>query len=250
MTDITSNLIKRYKDKIKNEEWGEIYYSFLDSRVDPKDIGQFTKTILSVGYDPLEKLNIVPEQYLYGVQGIDKIILPHNIVTIKPDAFRFSGIKEIEFNNQLQTIEENSFDSCFNLRYIDLPKNLIKVGKSAFSSCGSVTSITLPTSDLCRYGHAVFRFCISVPEIYIPEGVRGIPNRFFSDCAELRHVVIPYSVDIMSGYIFNNCNNLKEIIYAGTKSDFNEIVKSSDWLLGSVIEQIVCKDGVIKCNKR
>ena len=242
MREQLNRLIKKYKDEIKNNKWGDIYYSLLLDKTEPVLIGKFTEAVLSVGYDPLEHMRIIPSYYLTSSTMSGKFVVPHNIKTIAAHAFSGSDIKEIEFNQNLNIIEEHAFENCFNLTQLYLPHNLIKVGRQAFSNCGSINNVIVSSKN-CRYGNQVFSHCSSITKIEIPEGTASIPRRMFEGCESLKEVILPYSIDMMSGNIFSGCVELNKLNYAGTIEDFKSIVKSNQWAEFSVIDKVICTDG-------
>lgn len=66
-------------------------------------------------------------------------------------------------------------------------------------------------------------------------------------CKALTKVIFPASIDILPGYAFKDCPNLKEIIYKGdVVTAKNDIFARSDLFARSVIEKISCKDGSLE----
>ena len=59
------------------------------------------------------------------------------LVEIKDEAFYYTGIKEVKFNDNLRKIGDYAFD-LINTRKIVLPKNLIELGEGAFKEAGLV----------------------------------------------------------------------------------------------------------------
>ena len=64
-----------------------------------------------------------------------------------------------------------------------------KIGNSAFSSCSSLTSITLPES-VTSIGERAFLSCHSLTAITIPEGVTSIGSYAFDNCTSLKELII------------------------------------------------------------
>ena len=56
----------------------------------------------------------------------------------------------------------------------------------------------------------------------IPEGVKLIAYRAFADSQDLASVYIPASVQEMQSP-FERCNNLKEIVFGGTREQWERI---------------------------
>ncbi len=51
----------------------------------------------------------------------------------------------------------------------------------------------------------------------------------FNGCTGLTSITIPNSVTSIGSYAFNDCTNLKDIYYTGTQSEWEAILKASDW---------------------
>lgn len=51
-------------------------------------------------------------------------------------------------------------------------------------------------------------------EIRIPEGVTGLADELFSECAFLERVYLPMSLEVINGSVFSGCRSLKEILVA------------------------------------
>ncbi|MBQ9742634.1 MAG: leucine-rich repeat protein [Ruminococcus sp.] len=77
------------------------------------------------------------------------------------------------------------------------------IGESAFYSCSSLKSITIPSS-VTSIGEYAFRECSSLKNIYIPEGVTYIGYRAFGDCESLESVTIPNSIEKVEYIAFEN----------------------------------------------
>jgi len=59
-------------------------------------------------------------------------------------------------------------------------KPVTVIGDSAFSACGNLASITIPSS-VAYIGHHAFNYCISLTSITIPESVTSIGEHVFHD---------------------------------------------------------------------
>lgn len=91
------------------------------------------------------------------------------------------------FDDGIDKIGTESFNSCNRLASIIIPEGVTSIGKSAFSSCTSLTSVTIPGS------------------------VTSIEQSAFYDCNSLTSVTIPDSVTSIGYYAFRDCESLKEV---------------------------------------
>ncbi|MCL2752399.1 MAG: leucine-rich repeat domain-containing protein, partial [Firmicutes bacterium] len=107
-------------------------------------------------------------------------------------------------------IGNNAFSGCGNLTSITIPSGVTDIGRGAFSGCSSLTSITIPPSVTVIKSHT-FSGCSSLSSITISFGVTNIDDAAFNDCGSLASVTIPSSVTRIGGYAFRGCGSLVSI---------------------------------------
>ena len=98
------------------------------------------------------------------------------LVEIKDEAFYYTGIKEVKFNDNLRKIGDYAFD-LINTRKIVLPKNLIELGEGAFKEAGLVELVI--NNKLKVIPEEAFSFNL-IKDINIPEGVEYIQEGAFA----------------------------------------------------------------------
>lgn len=89
-------------------------------------------------------------------------------------------------SKEANTIPTDAFAGKNTLIRVVLPKNLIKIGSSAFSGCYNLQSIG-----------------------YIPDSVIHIEDSAFRDCQELQYINIPTKLEILGGQLFQGCLKLQ-----------------------------------------
>ena len=118
----------------------------------------------------------------------ESIKIPSSIIVI--DASSFSSITTIETitfeeNSKLISINKNAFESCTNLKTIDLPSSIQSIEKNAFLMCTSLGSVTFGSS------------------------LKTIREYAFSGCSNITSVVFSDPSDVtISDYAFQNCKQL------------------------------------------
>ena len=124
------------------------------------------------------------------------------------------------FSSNINEIGSNAFTGCVNLKNIDIPGTIEKVGDNAFQ--GS-----------------------SVKNASINASITG--NYIFWNAKSLEKVVIGENVTKLGSGVFQNCSNLKSITYLGTMDEWISIISESKyWKTGNTsITKIICSDGEI-----
>lgn len=100
--------------------------------------------------------------------------------------------------------------------------------------------------DIVSIGDSAFYYT-PLNNIVLPDGIIDIGKGAFENAKELSEIQIPNSVNSMGAYVFDGCDSLREIIYDGTISQWNEIDIE---FLNHIIYQctIHCIDGDIVPN--
>ena len=170
----------------------------------------------------------------YEQQKLMTVKLPKTITAIGKYAFSgtYYGLRTVEFQEKLETIEYCAFGDCYSLQSIDTKKGLKSIGEDAFNDCtslksvkieecvtinshafdgcGNLVSVSLP-EGLQTIGSSAFYNCSSLPSITIPKGVVTIGSYAFRDCKNLSTVVFPPTLKTIEGYAFAECTSLKTI---------------------------------------
>ena len=107
------------------------------------------------------------------------------VIQIK--AYAFSGrnnIKSVQIPETVTRIGEGAFEDCVNLESVNLPKKLTMILSYTFDGCKNLKEITIP-SGVTYIGDEAFADCVSMERITIPAGVTRIGRfafRNFSRC--------------------------------------------------------------------
>ena len=157
-----------------------------------------------------EHVRAISESGFSGCIGLVDIDLS-NLVTAGNYAFKnCTGLVSIEIP-KVTKIPTNMFLDCTNLKNITIADDLISIDNYAFKNCTSLTSIELPDT-ITSIGNYVFENCSSLTSIELPDNVTSIGSYIFKKCTNLVSAKVP----LLSGNMFNECTNLKEIIVTGT----------------------------------
>ena len=169
----------------------------------------------------------------YNLKNLKTIILPTSITSISYDAFRESGLTEIEIPSNVKTIGSNAFYMCSSLTNLQFhegletiegaafyncgitgslvfPKGLKSIGGSAFYGCYQLGSLVLPTT-LKRIEGSAFSYCNNLASIDFAEGLEYIGYSAFESCSNLRELHMPTSLRIIENEAFHWCYGLTEV---------------------------------------
>ena len=131
-------------------------------------------------------------------------LLPHVRAgcAIAPDA---NG--HVDYPSGETSVPDNAFGSCGSLVSITLPSSLTSIGVNAFnhfgSGCNSLASITLP-AGLTSIGQGAFRGCSLLTSVALPSGLTSIGSDAFRDCylLTLTSVALPPSLTSIGSMAF------------------------------------------------
>ncbi len=96
------------------------------------------------------------------------------------------------------------------------------IGYGAFSSCKSLTSITMPNSVTGIEEYA-FYSCTSLTNILMPNSVTSIEEYAFYSCTSLTDITIPHSVTSIGVWAFHYCTSLGAITVDAQNSVYSSL---------------------------
>jgi hypothetical protein len=125
---------------------------------------------------------------------------------------------------------------------ITIPDSITSIGDCAFSSCTSLTGVTIGNGVtsiedgyIDAYGvYGVFSGCTSLTRVTIPDGVTSIGKYAFSDCTSLANITIPDSVTSIGDRAFSGCTSLANITIPDSVTSIGEYAFSGCTSLANV----------------
>lgn len=202
-----------------------------------------------------EQVNHIGEGAFSGCSSLKSVAIPESVTSIGPNPFEgcsslkslmvspdhpvLAVIKNNLYNKTSKTlicyledpsqtsfsipkgileIGDSAFSSCKSLTNIIIPESVTSIGDRAFFSCSSLSTVQLPNT-LTSIGEYAFTFCNSLTDISIPNSVMSIGNHAFWGCTSLSNITISMSITSLSSMIFSDCRSLVSItIPAGITS--------------------------------
>ena len=162
--------------------------------------------------------------------GIEHIKIPKTVFGIANSAFLGSDITSVEFEegSSLEIISLSAFEKCINLKSINIPESVTKIGDDAFNGCSNLELSSLPANlttigdkafygcnnlkltgiagaNLTSIGESAFKGLGCLESVIIPAGVTEIGNEAFADCVNLKEVIIDKNSQMTTlGSVFHN----------------------------------------------
>ena len=214
-----------------------------------------------------------------GCNGLTSVTLGNGIMSIGDYAFSYcSKLENIEIPDSITSIGNSAFYGCSGLTSLWIPAGVTSIGMGAFGGCNSLESITVCNSNrtyhsagnclietatklllagcnnsvipangsVTSIGDYAFYGCSSLTSIELPESLTSIREGAFYDCSGLTSISIPASVTVIGDSAFRDFSSLREIVYHGTKAQWEAIDKGVDWASNTNDTfKIICTDGVL-----
>ncbi len=108
------------------------------------------------------------------------------------------------------------------IREVLIGDGITELAEYGFFRCSALENVIIPSS-VDMVGAYCFSHCKAIKDIVLPEGVRVLEFRAFSKCSALEKISIPLSMRAIDKKVFGGCTSLREVVYAGTKEQWNRI---------------------------
>ena len=173
----------------------------------------------------------------YACSSLTSVTIPEGVTDIGDATFMYcSNLTDVTIPGSVTSIGEFAFEGCNSLINMTIPESVTSISGYAFSGCGSLTSVTIPGRVTGIGGYAFFG-CSNLTDVTILEGVIGIGGYAFGGGRSLTSVTIPRSVTSISEGAFDVCNQLKDVYYGGSDTQWKRvrIGDSNNCLTGATI---------------
>ena len=104
--------------------------------------------------------------------------------------------------NDDESILENAFSGCTDLKRIEIPTSVTSIGNTAFFGCSSLASVVIPDS-VTSIGNATFQGCSSLTSVSLGKALVSLGRDAFKGCSSLS------SLRVESAIVERDCPNDK-----------------------------------------
>lgn len=155
--------------------------------------------------------------------GETEVIIPDDVTAIEADAFSFcEDLTKIVIPASVSYIGDAAFEHCTHLKSIVIPGKLTHLGECIFKDCWALESVTFEGSldeedddpDESISTNEMFRDCVRLERVQLPEGIQRMGNAMFRGCIRLASIAIPDTVAAIGDNCFASCTALKEVTFS------------------------------------
>ena len=179
--------------------------------------------------------------------GLTEYSIQNECKVIRPEAFTYSPIKKVDFNEGLEYIDTEAFYFS-KIENISLPGTIKALGLRAFSWCRDNKSITL-AEGITDIGNQAFSINSSVEQIVFPDSLKTIGMDSFEGCSALKKAVIPATAEISYG-AFDSCKALTIYCYENSPAHTHATKYNIPFvLMDDMVDDTKIKDVIIRANE-
>ena len=151
-----------------------------------------------------EGITTIGEDAFCDGQYLENITIPDSVTNIEYEAFVYSGITNVQLQNNITSIGDYAFGYCEKLTSVTVENGTI--GDFAFGYCTSLTNVTVENATI---GEDAFGYCTSLTNVTVENGTIG--ESAFEYCDELTSVTIGTGVTSIGDYTFQYCDKLTSV---------------------------------------
>ena len=160
---------------------------------------------------------------LQNCNSLISVHLPDGIKIIPNDMFfGCAALKEFTIPESVTEIDSRAFFDCRSLETITIPKNVCDINGSTFTGCGSLQAIYVDPENQYFASQsgilysADYTQILGVPgaitgKVVIPDGVTTLGESLFRRCMHMTEIWLPDSVKYIGDFCFWGCDNLKAV---------------------------------------
>lgn len=184
---------------------------------------------------------IFERHYLRYHNNIQKLVFAEGIQKIPANFIEgFEPLLEVILPSTVTDIDDRAFCSCEQLKHVDFPTGLKRIGEGAFLNAG-LESIELPNS-VEYIGAEAFASCKELVQAELPDHKIEVERSVFENCSKLQKITnMQYLADVDRA--FRDCTaldigNLADYSTKITKDFYRDRKDLNDFVVRDDIEEI------------
>jgi hypothetical protein len=146
--------------------------------------------------------------------SLKAVEFPPSLKTIGYQAFWYSGVEEVRFNQGLESIGSFSFYST-RLKTLVLPSSVRALGHAAFSYT-PLESADLSAAKITVLSSGVFLFCGRLRELKLPATVKDLEGRSLVELPAIKTLDLSATSIVETSVKFQNNTSLETLIFPET----------------------------------
>ncbi len=137
------------------------------------------------------------------------VVVPGDVRGIANGAFYYS-LESVTLSEGITVIPDKAFYGCDDLKEVNIPTSVNKIGIHAFYNCTSLKTVTVP-EGVSVINEKTFYGCTALEEVKLPSTVTKIEDYAFWNCTGLKKIDIPKGVIDIGNSVFYNCTSLADV---------------------------------------
>ena len=175
---------------------------------------------------------IIPDGYKTISSGafmqctnLTSIIIPDTIESLGDSVFLDASC--LELVNHVYYVGNWAIKSDKQATTITLREGTIGLAPSAFEGEDDIKQITLPES-IKYFGYNALHVT-GIKTIVIPNNVTTLSYGLLSNCSSLESITFCKNITLIEDWALSSCESLEHIYFNGTESEWNLIIKNTEW---------------------
>lgn len=158
--------------------------------------------------------------------------IPEGVTALGPNSMQTGRFSSVTFPKSLRSINSYALCGCINLTSVTLPDGVtfgserevnVNKGAGAFSGCTSLAEVENFPADIIPLG--IFQGDVALTSFTIPEGVKELRDRCFSDTG-ITDITVPASVTMLGNGILGGVNTSEVTVHFAKGSQLQSVGKN------------------------
>lgn len=170
--------------------------------------------------------------YAFYNTSFTSFIIPNTVTRLYGSCFaECKKLESFTFGTGYEYIPESFFKNCTKLTTLNLQPNLISIGSHAFENCLGIKSITLPSTLYGLAEGAFYKASNLKTLVFNGMTSTSLQKEVFRGCVSLENITLPNNITTIKDYAFAGCTKLATL---PTTSNLSEICEGAFYFCTSL----------------